>query len=189
MRKRTSEQTWKVVLAAIAVVATAMALYVQLFERRVREEHDRRAAARLEEALTQSRLRLKNEILAELRAELTRDAASEAPRNAQPLPNAVLRRGESGASSALQQIAGPLDSLQIREDLDALSDQTEQSASALRQDVEDLRAEVRRDLGASGRVASLLLVALVPLVANLLLSIWPPRRWRPMAEEPDREKT
>lgn len=187
MQKGSLEQAWRVALAVIAVVATAMALYVQLFERRVREEHDRRAAARLEGALAQSRLRLKTEILAELRAELAQKTATEKG-NGQPLPNAVLRRGESGAGGALQQIAGPLDSLKLREDVDALADQTEQSDRALRQDVEDLRAEVRRDLDASGKVAGLLLVALIPLVANLLVSIWQPRRWRRGDEAVEREK-
>jgi hypothetical protein len=177
MRKRSPEQRWKVALAAVAVIATAMALYVQLFERTVRQEQDRRAAARLEEALAESRLRLKTEILAELRVELAQEAGSET-RSRQPLPDAVLRRGESDGSSALQQIVGPLDSLQLRESLDDLSRQMEESDRALRQNVEDLRAEIRRDLVASGRVASLLLAAMIPLVLNLLFSIWPPRHWR-----------
>jgi hypothetical protein len=185
MRKQSTEQAWRVAFAAVAVIATAMALYVQLFERRVRQEHDRRAAARLEEALAESRLRLKTEILTELRAELAKEAAAE-PRNqqnGQPLPNAVLRRGESGGSSALQQIVGPLDSLQLRESLDDLSRQTEESDRALRQNVEELRAEIRRDLDAAGRVASLLIAAMIPLIANLLFSIWQPRRWRRGEEE------
>lgn len=182
MRKRSPEQRWKVAFAAVAVIATAMALYVQLFERRVRQEQDRRAAARLEEALAESRLRLKTEILAELRAELAKGEATE-PQKGQPLPDAVLRRSESGGSSALQQIVGPLDSLQLREDLDDLSRQMEQSDRALRQNVEDIRAEIRRDLDAAGRVASLLIAAMIPLVVNLLFSIWPPRRWR--REEPE----
>ena len=186
MRKRTPEQRWKIALAAVAVIATAMALYVQLFERKVRQEQDRRAAARLEEALAESRLRLKTEILAELRVELAQEAGAET-RDGQPLPDAVLRRGESGGSSALQQIVGPLDSLQLRESLDDLSRQMEQSDRALRQNVEDLRAEIRRDLEASGRVASLLLAAMIPLVANLLFSIWPPRHWRREQEEGERK--
>ena len=182
MRKRSPEQRWRVVLAAVAVIATAMALYVQLFERKVRQEQDRRAAARLEEALAESRLRLKTEILAELRVELAQEAGPEAQKG-QPLPGAVLRRSESGGSIALQQIAGPLESHQLREDLDDLSRQMEQSDRALRQNVEDIRAEIRRDLDASGRIASLLLAAMIPLVANLLLSLWSPRRWR--REEPE----
>jgi hypothetical protein len=173
-----------VALAAVAVIATAMALYVQLFERTVRQEQDRRAAARLEEALAESRLRLKTEILAELRVELAQEAGSET-RSRQPLPDAVLRRGESDGSSALQQIVGPLDSLQLRESLDDLSRQMEESDRALRQNVEDLRAEIRRDLVASGRVASLLLAAMIPLVLNLLFSIWPPRHWRRGEDEPE----
>jgi NurA-like 5'-3' nuclease len=177
MQKRSPEQAWKMVFAVVAVIATAMALYVQLFERRVREEQDRRAAARLGEALAESRLRLKTEILAELRAELAEETAAE-KKNGQPLPNAVLRRGESGTGSSLQQVVGPLDSFELRENLDALTRQMEQSDNSLRRDVEELRAEVRRDLGASGKVASLLLAALIPLVANLLFSIWQPRRWR-----------
>ncbi|HYU32363.1 MAG TPA: hypothetical protein VEW48_09375 [Thermoanaerobaculia bacterium] len=187
MQKRSLEQAWKVTFAAVALIATAMALYVQLFERRSRQEEDRLAAARLEDALAESRVRLKAEIVAQLRAELAAEASTKKP-GGLPLPNAVLRRGESGTgSSALQQIVGPLDSLQLRESLDALSREMEQSDRALRRDLEDLRAEVRRDLDVSGKVMSLLLVALIPLVANLLFSIWQPRRWRRDKEGTERE--
>ncbi|HSK81603.1 MAG TPA: hypothetical protein VLQ45_34430, partial [Thermoanaerobaculia bacterium] len=70
MQKRFPGSPWKVVLALVALMATAMALYVQLFERKSRLEEDRLSAARLENALGESRLRLKAEILAQLRAEL-----------------------------------------------------------------------------------------------------------------------
>ena len=51
MRKRPMGPAWKIVLSVIALMATAMALYVQVFERRSRQEEDRLAAVRLEEAL------------------------------------------------------------------------------------------------------------------------------------------
>ncbi len=181
MRKRSLEQAWRVALVVVAVIATAMALYVQLFERRSRQEEDRLAAARLEDALAESRLRLKAEILAELRADLAKEASPE-QRKGQPLPNTVLRREESGAGSALQQVlasGGPQGGLaRLAERLDALARETEESDRALRRDLEELRVEIRRDLEASRKVQSLLLIALLPLVANLLLSIWQPRRWR-----------
>lgn len=180
MQKRSAEQTWKIALAAIALIATAMALYIQLFERRSRQEEERLAAARLDEALAESRVRLRAEILAQLRKEGAGEKSTEAPGD-QPLPNAVLRRGESGA---LEQFVGPMDAqqareiAQLRESLDALSRQLEQSELARRRDLEELRAEVRRDLNAAGRTVSLLLVAVIPLVAQLLFSVWQPRRRR-----------
>lgn len=181
MRKRSTEQAWRVALAAVALIATAMALYVQLFERRSRQEEERLAAARLEEALAESRVRLRAEILEQLRSEETGEKSTEPPRD-QPLPNAVLRRGESG--STLEQFVGPLDAQQaqaiaeLRKSLDALSRQLEQSELARRRDLEELRAEVRRELEASGKTVSLLLMALVPLVAQLVFSLWQPRSRR-----------
>ncbi len=92
MRKR----SWQVALAAIALIATAMALYIQLFERRARQEEERLEATRLEKELEESRSRI--EAIEQRRAA---EAAAEASAG-QPLPGAVLRRGESG--SALQQV-------------------------------------------------------------------------------------
>lgn len=184
MRERSTEQAWRMALAAVALIATAMALYVQLFERRSRQEEERLAAARLEEALAESRVRLRAEILAQLRSEGAGEKSAEPPGD-QPLPGAVLRRGESGA---LEQFVGPLDAQQaqaiaeLRESLAELSSQLEQAELARRRDLEEMRAEVRRDLDAASKTVSLLLVAVVPLVAQLVFSLWRPRR-RGAAEE------
>ncbi|HKH43837.1 MAG TPA: hypothetical protein VKM72_04155 [Thermoanaerobaculia bacterium] len=184
MQKRSLEQAWRVGLAAIALIATAMALYVQLFERTSQQDEEQLAAARLETALAESRVRLKAEILTELRAELAPDGSPEKPDN-QPLPNSVLRRGESGTGSTLQQVRDLRGSQEgLGESLDSLLRQTEESDRALRQDLEELRAEVRRERDVSGKVVSLLLAALVPLVAHLLVSVWLPRSRRPMRHEP-----
>jgi len=171
MQKRSLEQAWRVGLAVIALIATAMALYVQLFERRSRQDEDQLAATRLEEALAESRARLKAEILAELRVELAPESSADKP--GQPLPNSVLRRGESGTGSALQQVLDRRDSQEgLGESLDTLMRQTEESDRALRRDLEELRAEVRRERDVSGKVVSLLLVALVSVVVLLLVSGW-----------------
>ena len=171
MQKRSMGQAWQVALAVVSLMATAMALYVQLFERRSRQEEDRLAAVRLEEALAESRLRLKAEILAELRAEL---ASGMGKQGDQPLPNAVLRRGESG-SRVLQQVLASEDAqlARFQEGLDSVAHQMEQSDRSLRRDLEDIRAEMRRNLDVSAKVLSLLLVAVVPLVLHLLVSLWP----------------
>jgi Mg2+ and Co2+ transporter CorA len=165
-------RSWKVALAAVALIATAMALYVQLFERRARQEEDRLAAARLKEMLEESRSRV--EALEQRRAELTKETGEAAD---QPLPGAVLRRGESG--SALQQVrnsqdeqAAALDRLQ--ESVDTLALQMEQSDQALRRDLELIRMEARREQEASNKTLTLLLAALVPLVLHLLLSLRSP---------------
>lgn len=175
MQKRSIGPVWKVALAVVAVLATALALYVQLFERRSRQEEHRLAAARLDDALAQSRARLKAEILAELRAELARGEPT-GQQGDRPLPNTVLRRRESGAGSALQQVGGSPEATLagLQESLDALARQMERSDQALRRDLEEIRAGARREQEVSSTVLSLLLVALVPLVVLLLASLWPP---------------
>jgi hypothetical protein len=174
MRKRPMGPGWKIVLSVIALMATAMALYVQVFERRSREEEDRLAAVRLEEALGAARTRLKTEILTELRAELEKKGATGQPGD-QPLPNAVLRRGESDGGRVLQQVLASADAQEaartrFRANLDSLTSQMEQSDRALRRDLE----EVRREQEISGKTLGLLLVALVALVIHLLTSLWAP---------------
>lgn len=175
MRKRLDGPPWKVALALIALLATLMALYVQLFERRSRLEEDRLSAARLEKALDESRLRLKAEILAELREELAKETSTE-PTADQPLPNAVLRRSESGGGSALQQVrdfSQEATLARFQESLDSLTRQMEQSDRTVRRDLEELRAELRREQEVSRKVVSLLLAALIPLVLHLLTALWP----------------
>jgi hypothetical protein len=173
MRKRSLGPAWKVTLATVALVATAMAFYVQLFERRSRQEEDRLAAVRLERALEQSRARLKAEILAQLREDFARGGAAEEDGD-QPLPNAVLRRGESGGA-ALQQVLESQESQVafLEGSFEDLARQMERSDQALRQDLEELRAEIRREQGTAGKALTLLLVALIPLVLHLLSNLWP----------------
>jgi len=177
MRKRSMGPAWKIVLSVIALMATAMALYVQVFERRSRQEEDRLAAVRLEEALGAARTRLKTEILAELRADLAKGGSTGQPDD-QPLPNAVLRRGESGGR-VLQQVLASADAqeaarVRFRARIDSLAGQVEQSDRALRRDLE----EVRREQEISGKTLGLLLVALVALVIHLLTSLWSPGETR-----------
>lgn len=183
MRKRLDGPPWRVALASIALLATLMALYVQLFERRSRLTEDRLAAARLEKALDKSRLRLKAEILAQLRTELAKERPTERPDN-QPLPNAVLRRSESGAGGVLEQVLDSTESQEaaqarFQETLDSLTRQMEQSDRQTRQDVEELRAELRREQEVSRKVVSLLLIALIPLVLHLLAALWPSGEAKP----------
>jgi hypothetical protein len=174
MRKRSLPSAWKVALAVFALAFLAMALYVQLFERRSRREADRLAAARLEKALEESRS--KSGELAQRRAELMKEPLE--PPGDQPLPDTVLRRRESGKGSELQQVRNSQDEQQaalarVQESLDLLALQTERSDQALRQDVEAIRAEVRREQDASNKILGLLLAALVPLVLHLLTTLWP----------------
>ena len=173
MRKPSMRLAWKVALALFAVTATAMALYVQLFERGPGPEEERLAAVRLrEDALAESRSRA--EILARRRTE----EESREPPGDGPLPNAVLRRGESGRGSALQQVRDSQDEQEaalarLQESLDTLTLQTDRSDQALRRDLEAVRAEVRRERDASNKILILLLAALIPLVLHFLSSLWP----------------
>lgn len=168
-------RTRSVVLAVIALVATAMALYVEFFERGPSREEERLAAARrTEDALAESRL--KAEIQARRRKA---EEALEPPGDSDgPLPGAVLRRSESGRGSALEQVRDDQEEqraalTRLQESLDDLELQTVRSDQALRRDLEQLRAEVRREREVSGRVRILLLVALIPLAVHLLISLWP----------------
>jgi hypothetical protein len=164
------ERSWKVALAVISLMALAMALYVQLSERRARQEKDRLAAARLEEALAESRARV--EVLERHRAELRKEEAAEEAGD-QPLPGAVLRRGESGALRQVRDKDEREAALtRLQESLDTLALQVERSDQTLRLDLEEIRAGVRREQDASRKTLSLLLVALIPLVVHLLLSLW-----------------
>lgn len=172
MQKRSPGRPWQAAFAAITLVATMMALYVQLFERKSRQVEDRISAARLEAALAESRVRLKAEILAQLLAELAKEEAT-GPKGDQPRPGTVLRRGESGESRALQQVQGSQVAARARfqENLDALARQMEQSDGALRRDLDEIRAEVRREQEVSGKALSLLIAALIPLAVHLLASL------------------
>jgi hypothetical protein len=174
MQKRSIEHAWKVVLAVVALTATAMALYVLLFERKTRQEDDRVSAARLEEALAESRA----EILAQLRAEAAKRESAEQPGD-QPLPNTVMRRGESGGRG-LQPVLDSRDTQEaalarLQESLASLERQVEHSDRTLRRDLEELRAGVRREQDLSSKALGLLLVALIPLILHFLASLW--TRW------------
>jgi hypothetical protein len=177
MRKRSMGHALRVLLAAAALIATAMALYVQVFERRSRQEEDRLAAARLASALDESRARLKTEILAELRDGLAtgRSPGEGGAQPVQPLPNAVLRRSESARDRALQQVL-PAESAaealaRMEERLDSLSRQVEQSDRTRRQDLEEIRAEARREQDVTARMVTLLLAGLIAAVLYLLASL------------------
>jgi hypothetical protein len=180
MQKRSVAQAWKVALAVIALMATCMALYVHLFERRSRQEEDRLAAARLEAALEGARARLKAELLAELREELAKSEGG-AGKAGQPLPGAVLRRSESATDRALQQglAAGgaekaALDRLEDR--LDSFARQMDESDRTLRLQLEEARAGSRREQAITAKILSLLLVALSSLVLVLVISLLEGRR-------------
>jgi small-conductance mechanosensitive channel len=178
MPKQPLGRPWRVALAVIALMSLAMAFYVQLFERRSLREEDRLEAARLEHALEASRVRLKAEILAQLQADLAKgESTGEA--GDQPLPSAVLRRSESGADRSLRQVLDSQESqdavlARLRGSVDELTRQMEESDRALRRDLEEVRAEDRRERDVSGKTLGLLLVALVPLVVHLLATLWPP---------------
>lgn len=173
MRKRPVEQVWRRVLTVFALAATVMALYVQIFERRARQEEARLAAVRLDDALAGSRARLRAEILTELRAEIRNDSDAAQP-GTQPSPDTVLRLETSGALDAFR----PQEALVIAsldEALKSLARQTEESNRALRRELEELRAATLRESDVSSKITSLMLVALTSLVGQFLPSLWPRR--------------
>jgi hypothetical protein len=175
--RNSAEKTWKMAATVVALTALVMALYVQITGLRSRQEEARAAATRLEEALAGSRTRLKAEILAELRAELSKrpSTAQEDQADQQPLPDAVLRRGEDegGAFEQVVDSRSPERSLgRLNQSLRSLSTQMEESDQLQRRNLEELRLAVRAELDASRRATGLVLVVLIPLVVNLLYSFW-----------------
>jgi len=167
MRKRS------MALAVIALMATAMALYVEIFERRPSPE----------EALAEPSPEARIPAQPHAEAEATEPGDDD---SVGPLPDAVLRRSESGKGSALQQVRDSQDEqraalIRVQERLDNLTLQTDQSSRALHRDLDQLRAEVRRDREASGKVRLLLMAALVLLILDLLISLWPSGRQEPPA--------
>lgn len=179
MQRKPWEQAVKTSLAVVALMATVLALYVQIFEVRSRQEEARLAALRLDEALAGSRSRLKAEILAELRAELA--AKPEAEAGTQPRSGTVLRRTESHGLEAFgpTSTGQPLTLAQLAGMMEALSLQMEESDRTLRRDLEELRAASRAELDAASNATSLALVALISLVAHLLYSYWRERVGEP----------
>lgn len=179
MRKRPGEQVWRRALTVVALAATLAAIYLQVFERRARQDEARLAAARLDDALAGSRARLRAEILDDLRAELRKESDAVQP-GRQPVPDTVLRRLEP-AGEALD-VFRPQEALVIAgldDALKALARQTEESDRALRRDLEELRAAALRDSEVSSRITGLLLVALAAVVGQLLPSLWPRRSGEP----------
>jgi hypothetical protein len=180
MRKRSVEQAWRTALTVVALAATVMALYLQVFERRSRLEEARLAGIRLDDALAGARARLRAEILAELRADLRKESSPAQP-GTQPVPDAVLRRLETGgyADGALGQALGafgPQEALIIAaldEALKSLARQTEETDRALRRELEELRAAALRESDVSSKTTILMLVALLCLVGQLLPTVWP----------------
>lgn len=169
---------WQMAAAVVSLVATALALYVQLFEARSRQDEARAAALRLEAALAESRSKLKAEILAELRADLAKGSKPAA--GLEPIPGTVLRRPdpEESATGTLRPAWDPTLSARpatvsgVAQGLDELSRQTAEADRALRRDLEEFRAATRYQLDASAHATSLMLIALIPLVLHLLYSYW-----------------
>jgi len=159
------KQVWRKALTAVALAATVMAFYLQIFERRSRQEEARLAAVRLDDALAQSRARLRAEILAELRAEAGKERDAAQPGTQPPLPDTVLRRLETSAAPQEALIIAGLD-----ETLESLARQTEETDRALRRELEELRAATLRESNISSRIAVLMLVALISLIAAAFLS-------------------
>lgn len=170
------EKSWKIVLTVIALVAAVLALYLQFFELRARQEEAGLAASRLDEALAASRTRLKAEILAELRADLSKARPSD-EKSTQPIPGAVLRRREADedAGSELGQAVDPSSlreagSQRLSERLGTLTKQMDDSDRALRKDLEELRATTRRELDVASKATSLVVIALIAVVLRLVSS-------------------
>jgi hypothetical protein len=175
MQTRSMLQVWRGVVAVVALTATAMALYTHFFEARSRQEEARAAALRLEDALVESRSRLKSEILAELRADLAAGRSAAEPAEG-PVPDAVLRRPgrDEDASGALRQtldptgLGPPLTLGRLAERVESLATQLDESDRTLRRDLESFRIATQRELDASSTARSLELVALIALVLHLL---------------------
>lgn len=183
MRKRPGEQAWKKALTVVALAATAMALYLQIFERRASREEARLAAVRLEDALAESRTRLVAEILTELRAELSKERSPAEP-GPEPRADTILRRLEPGGETggALEQSLSGLPQQEallfagLYQAIRSQGRQTEEANRSLRRDLEELRAATLRESDISFQITNLLLVAVACLLGRSLPALWHPRR-------------
>lgn len=179
--RKDPRQAWKNALTLAALAAALAALYLQLFERRAHQEEARLAAVRLDDALAESRARLRAEIVAELRAELAGEADAPDRPGQEPLPDRVLRRLEAveEGNRALEQALGPSSSrdalllARINAALGDLRRQSEEADRALRRDLEELRAAARREADVAAQVTALALAALLCLVGRTLPELWP----------------
>lgn len=184
MRKLRREQAWKNGLTVVALAATVLALYLQIFERRASRDEARLAAVRLEDALAESRTRLIEEIVAELRAQPSQEEAPAEPGPPQPRAGTILRRLEPGgeAGTVLEQALGGLPPQEallfsgLYRSLRSLGTQMEESNRSLRLDLEELRAATLRESEVAFQVTSLLLVAVACLIARFLPELWPAQR-------------
>lgn len=177
MTRRAPELPWRILLISTALAAATLALFLHLFELRSRQQEVRRAADRLERAVAEARVQLREELLAELRAGDARAEPDEEPR-----AGTVLRRREPAqdARSGLGQSSDPLgrggapslDALARR--VAGLAQRTEEAELALRRDLEDLRAATESQADVAREVTTLSLIALLALAGALLLPV--PRR-------------
>jgi hypothetical protein len=183
MRRLLGDRAWSLAAAIVSLAAAVTALYVQLFEVRAREEDSRLAALRLESALTESRSRLKDEILAELRAGGLGKGSADGDTGGLA-PGAILRRPDLGRSSGTERpglesalLPPPMTLSGIALGLQDLTRQTRETDRALRRDLAEFRAATRRELDTGGKVSTLTLIAVIPLAVLLLLAVRrsPPR--------------
>lgn len=162
MRKRSPWHALKLVLLAVALITTAMALYVQLFERRSEDQI-------LVESLPGP-------------AEIAEEPEEEEPQESdQPLPGAVLRRSESARDRALQQALSPESSAaaaiaRLERRIEDMNRQADQNERAVRRDLEEIRAAVQRESEATGKVLGLLLAALISLGLHAAIGFVEERR-------------
>lgn len=176
MSKRSTWHVLKLALVAVALITTVMALYVQLFERRSLEEQD--------QLLEESHAELKAEILEELQKTEPPAASAASDQENQPRPDAVLRRSESARDRGLQQALSPESATaaalaRLERRVDAIARQADQTDRVMRRDLEEIRAEARRDRSAASKVLSLLIAALTSLGLFAVMGLVEERAARP----------
>lgn len=152
MPKRSVWRVLKLILIAVALVTTAMALYIQLFERTPQDQIFVESPAGLEAGIPEE----------------PEKADPPAQDSAQPLPGAVLRRSESARDRALQQALSPESAeaaaiARLEQRVEAMARQADRTDRVMRQDLEQIRAEARRDRNAARKVLGLLIAALTSL--------------------------
>lgn len=152
MQKRSPWHALKLVLLAVALITTAMALYVHVSERTSQEQIFVEPPAELETGIPEE----------------LQKAEPPAQESDGPRPGAVLRRSESARDRALQQALSPESSTaaaiaRLEQRVEAMDRQADQAGRVVHRDLEEIRAAVRRERSATGKIIGLLLAALASL--------------------------
>lgn len=189
-RRPIAEQILKLSGVAVAVAGTLIAVYFNFYEMQDRQLENR---VRLEELSHTSEARLasiQDRLERIIRVEVSRHftALDQLPHGGDPEVRAKLTSLETELQQlkdsylGLRQAIDPLQPEEVLtiarlgDEVARLSEEIDELSNDLAGDQSAFQTAVRRELDASDKTLSVVLVVLIPLVLNLLYSFWQDRR-------------